>query len=352
MITLGRGSVYEVVLRDRFSSASVSTTRALKANIVRARKDYSTHAVTMLPVPELAAVRAWAWTVEIVREGVRESIGPVTTVAHDGTLVRIAALCNLGWANVRRMRTTRTLTDIEPAAALAIVLADALGYEADPIEYGLPVASSDERCDLAWTADQGIYASQLVEQLWDTTGLDGGTMRDGYAVPSTVPVARLTPASFLDGLGVIYDGMSQATNAFVRGLSESTSYPPGDPVPGRLLVDYTVDRNTAKTAGAVRAAARLEYERRSGSGARIGGPGGSGARVSPASNLDPAVCAPGAVFEVVAQDSFGRDVSEQLAVDEFEVTIGSDTNPARSPGGKFASDAQVATEFATLRFAT
>lgn len=342
--TIGLGVVHEARLQHRFTRDAI-TVRPIKAIWTRERRGYGGCAVTVLPTSAMAGVNIrWEWDLELYREGERVHVGPVLSLRSVDGKLAIDSPSRLGWMKARRLRTSRSFKDVDLHTVAAVLISDALGQEADPIEMRFDAAPSGVLVDVEWTASDGVLGSTILDQLWRDHRLDGGVVDDTYRVP--VAPIHLDQDAFIGDPPIDWSGWSYATDVFVRGLHESRAWPLERTSTGPL-VDYTVDRNTAKTTAAVDAAARTAWEERTSAGhmaAVAGGP-----RLSPRCGLVQLDLAPGRPVRLTATDPFDRQVTSALLVDVAESTIGSDTNPARSPGGKFASDAQVATEYVELK---
>lgn len=342
--TIGLGVVHEARLQHRFSRESI-TARPIKAVWTRERRGYGGCSITVLPTSDMSNLNTrWEWDLELYREGERVHVGPVLSLRSQDGKLAIDGPTRLGWFKARRLRTSRTFRDVDLHTVAAVLGYDALGQAADPIEMKFEAAPSGVLVDVEWKAEDGVLASTILDQLWRDHRFDGGVIDDAYRVP--VDTMHLDEGSFIGELPIDWSGWAYATDVFVRGLHESQPWPLERTSTGPL-VDYTVDRNTAKTNAAVNAAARSSWEERTRAGftASVA----AGPRLSPRCGLAASDLAPGRPVRLTAIDPFGREVTSALIVDVSESTIGSDTNPARSPGGKFASDAQVATEYVELK---
>lgn len=342
--TIGFGVVHEARLQHRFSREAINV-RPIKAVWTRDRRGYGGLSITVLPTSAMANLNMrWEWDMELYREGERVHRGPLASIRYTDGKLALDGPTVLGWAKVRRLRTSRTFVQQDLHVVARTLLSDALGQEADPIDLIFDAGASGKLVDVSWDASNGVMASTILDELWSTHRLDGGMVDTTYRVPSST--MTLTDQSFIGSVPIDWSGWDYATDVFVRGLHESRSFPLERTASGPL-VDYTVDRNTAKTRAAVDAAARSSWEERTRAGSTASVAGGP--RLSPRCGLTPSDLAPGRPVRLTATDPFDRQVTSALIIDVAESTIGSDTNPARSPGGKFASDAQVATEYVELK---
>lgn len=344
---IGYGSRYTVRLLDRFTGQSVAPS-PMKVKFERQERGYGSWEATFGAVPALADVTYWRWEAHIMREGFTECIGPVSSIRLADDKVFLGGPDRLGWAQKRRLRTSRSLKGADTATVAAIVLADALGLPADPIEFIVESALTGTEIDYSWSADQGVLASRVLHDLWSTYKLPGGSAVRTYHVPTGDVVARLANAAFIGEVPEIdYDGAGYASQVFVRGLNGSAEFPAA-PLGVGGVVDLVLDQSEAKTNDAVRAAARREWNVASSAAGTLRF--GSATRLAPSAKLSIDDLRPGARFEVSTTDPFGRTWTSALALAHVSFLVGSDTNPARTAGGKFASDAQLGTEYVEATF--